>query len=129
MVPIGAGCSRKDEGVAILDYALDNRPSTERGKWAAGCFPNAPGVSWFLSSKGCGSAVPRVRQQIWDNMVAGREKTAAIAYLRTSSAANVGTDKDSDKRQRAGIEAFKGAKQGDCTCTLIWSKIHGQHLR
>src|SRR5262245_27962211 len=27
----------------------------------------------------------------------------AIAYLRTSSAANVGSDKDSDKRQRAAI--------------------------
>jgi DNA invertase Pin-like site-specific DNA recombinase len=32
-----------------------------------------------------------------------------VAYLRTSSAANVGADKDSDKRQRAAIEAF--AKQ------------------
>jgi DNA invertase Pin-like site-specific DNA recombinase len=32
--------------------------------------------------------------------------TPAIAYLRTSSAANVGADKDSDKRQRAAIEAF-----------------------
>src|SRR5215467_12360278 len=30
----------------------------------------------------------------------------AVAYLRTSSAANVGLDKDSDKRQRAAIEAF-----------------------
>ena len=30
----------------------------------------------------------------------------AVAYLRTSSAANVGTDKDSDKRQRAAIEAY-----------------------
>lgn len=30
----------------------------------------------------------------------------AIAYLRTSSAANVGADKDSDKRQRAAIEAY-----------------------
>ena len=30
----------------------------------------------------------------------------AVAYLRTSSAANVGTDKDSDKRQRAAIVAF-----------------------
>jgi DNA invertase Pin-like site-specific DNA recombinase len=29
-----------------------------------------------------------------------------VAYLRTSSAANVGADKDSDKRQRAAIEAF-----------------------
>ena len=33
-----------------------------------------------------------------------------MAYLRTSSAANVGADKDSDKRQRAAIEAF--AKPG-----------------
>jgi DNA invertase Pin-like site-specific DNA recombinase len=38
--------------------------------------------------------------------MAAKEKTIAIAYLRTSSAANVGTDKDSDKRQRAAIEAF-----------------------
>ena len=30
----------------------------------------------------------------------------AVAYLRTSSAANVGVDKDSDKRQRAAIEAY-----------------------
>jgi DNA invertase Pin-like site-specific DNA recombinase len=29
-----------------------------------------------------------------------------VAYLRTSSAANVGADKDSEKRQRASIEAF-----------------------
>jgi len=33
----------------------------------------------------------------------------AVAYLRTSSASNVGVDKDSDKRQRGAIEAF--AKQ------------------
>jgi len=30
----------------------------------------------------------------------------AVAYLRTSSATNVGAEKDSDKRQRAAIEAF-----------------------
>jgi hypothetical protein len=35
--------------------------------------------------------------------------TSTVAYIRTSSAANVGTDKDSDKRQRAAIEGF--AKQ------------------
>jgi DNA invertase Pin-like site-specific DNA recombinase len=29
-----------------------------------------------------------------------------VAYIRTSSAANVGADKDSDKRQRAAIEGF-----------------------
>jgi DNA invertase Pin-like site-specific DNA recombinase len=38
--------------------------------------------------------------------VARKEKIKALAYLRTSSAANVGTDKDSDKRQRAAIVAF-----------------------
>ena len=31
---------------------------------------------------------------------------SAVAYLRTSRAANVGAAKDSDKRQRAAIEAF-----------------------
>ena len=36
-------------------------------------------------------------------------KTKAIAYLRTSSAANVGADKDSEKRQRAAIAAFAKA--------------------
>jgi DNA invertase Pin-like site-specific DNA recombinase len=41
--------------------------------------------------------------------MAYKEKTTAIAYLRTSSAANVGADKDSDKRQRQAIAAF--AKQ------------------
>jgi DNA invertase Pin-like site-specific DNA recombinase len=35
-----------------------------------------------------------------------RKQTQAVAYLRTSSAANVGADKDSDKRQRAAIKAF-----------------------
>jgi DNA invertase Pin-like site-specific DNA recombinase len=32
--------------------------------------------------------------------------TKATAYIRTSSAANVGSDKGSDKRQRAAIEGF-----------------------
>ena len=35
-----------------------------------------------------------------------KELKPAVAYLRTSSATNVGADKDSDKRQRAAIEAF-----------------------
>ena len=37
-------------------------------------------------------------------------RTKAVAYLRTSSAANVGTDKDSEKRQRSVIAAY--AKSG-----------------
>jgi DNA invertase Pin-like site-specific DNA recombinase len=36
----------------------------------------------------------------------GKQSKSAVAYLRTSSAANVGGDKDSDKRQRALIQAF-----------------------
>ena len=38
-----------------------------------------------------------------------KSTTKAVAYLRTSSAANVGHDKDSDKRQRAAIAAFAKA--------------------
>ncbi|WP_246737281.1 recombinase family protein [Nordella sp. HKS 07] len=38
-----------------------------------------------------------------------KEIQKAVAYLRTSSAANVGADKDSDKRQRVAIEAFAKA--------------------
>jgi hypothetical protein len=33
-------------------------------------------------------------------------RTPALAYLRTSSATNIGADKDSDKRQREAIQAF-----------------------
>ena len=43
--------------------------------------------------------------------------TKAIAYLRTSSAANIGSDKDSDKRQRAAIEAF--AKRAGFLCAVV----------
>jgi DNA invertase Pin-like site-specific DNA recombinase len=35
-----------------------------------------------------------------------RKEAQAVAYTRTSSAANVGVDKDSDKRQRAAIQGF-----------------------
>jgi DNA invertase Pin-like site-specific DNA recombinase len=38
--------------------------------------------------------------------MANKEKVKAVACMRTSSAANVGADKDSDKRQRAAIEGF-----------------------
>jgi predicted site-specific integrase-resolvase len=37
------------------------------------------------------------------------QKTPAIAYLRTSSAANVGADKDSEQHQRAAITGFAKA--------------------
>ena len=38
-----------------------------------------------------------------------KEIRKAVAYLRTSSAANVGVDKDSDKRQLAAIHAYAKA--------------------
>ena len=41
--------------------------------------------------------------------MARKEFIKAVAYLRTSSAANVGADKDSEKRQRSAIEAFARA--------------------
>src|SRR6476620_6968643 len=39
-----------------------------------------------------------------------KARVPAIAYLRRSSAANAGADKDSEKRQRLAIEAY--AKYG-----------------
>ena len=44
-----------------------------------------------------------------DEFTMARKKIQAVAYLRTSSAANVGADKDSDKRQRAAIAAYAKA--------------------
>src|SRR5215216_6603555 len=41
--------------------------------------------------------------------MARKDSIKAVAYLRTSSAANVGADKDSEKRQRAAIETFARA--------------------
>jgi DNA invertase Pin-like site-specific DNA recombinase len=37
------------------------------------------------------------------------KQVEAVAYLRTSSATNVGADRDSDKRQRAAIEGYAKA--------------------
>src|SRR5262245_23751365 len=39
-------------------------------------------------------------------MASKRNPVQAVAYLRTSSAANVGVDKDSEKRQRAAIASY-----------------------
>src|SRR3954451_8787628 len=39
-------------------------------------------------------------------MARAAKRAPAIAYLRTSSAANIGADRDSDKRQRDAIAAF-----------------------
>jgi len=39
-------------------------------------------------------------------MASKRKLVEAVAYMRTSSAANVGGDKDSEQRQRAAIEGY-----------------------
>jgi DNA invertase Pin-like site-specific DNA recombinase len=39
----------------------------------------------------------------------------AVGYMRTSSATNVGADKDSEKRQRAAIEGY--AKRANMSVT------------
>jgi DNA invertase Pin-like site-specific DNA recombinase len=49
----------------------------------------------------------------------------AIAYLRTSSAANVGDDKDSDKRQRAAIAAFAKARGYDVVAEFYDAAVKG----
>ena len=38
------------------------------------------------------------------------KKPAAVAYYRTSSAANVGADKDSQRRQAEAVEAYAKAR-------------------
>lgn len=56
-------------------------------------------------------------------MASKSEKVEAVAYIRTSSTANVGADKDSDKRQRAAIDhaSQQISRLARCTCPSIKS--------
>jgi DNA invertase Pin-like site-specific DNA recombinase len=54
-----------------------------------------------------------------------REFKPAVAYLRTSSRANVGQDKDSDKRQRAAIEAYAKATGYEIVATYYDEAVSG----
>lgn len=47
------------------------------------------------------------------------KRADAVAYMRTSTATNVGADKDSEKRQRAAIEAFARGN-GYCIAAEDW---------
>ncbi|MEI6536079.1 MAG: recombinase family protein [Verrucomicrobiaceae bacterium] len=53
------------------------------------------------------------------------EKKSAVAYLRTSSAANVGADKDSDKRQLAAIKAFAEANGFEVVASYYDAAVSG----
>src|SRR4051812_38585783 len=54
-----------------------------------------------------------------------KEKVKAVAYVRTSSAANVGVDKDSDKRQLAAIERFARSAGFDVIDTYYDAAVSG----
>lgn len=57
--------------------------------------------------------------------MARKELMKAVAYLRTSSAANVGADKDSERRQRATIEAFAKAAGYDIVDSFYDEAVSG----
>jgi DNA invertase Pin-like site-specific DNA recombinase len=54
-----------------------------------------------------------------------KEVRKAVAYLRTSSRTNVGADKDSDKRQRAAIEAYARAAGYEIIDTFYDAAVSG----
>src|SRR5271170_7386899 len=54
-----------------------------------------------------------------------QERRKAVAYLRTSSRTNVGVDKDSDKRQLAGIEAYAKAAGLEIVDTFYDTAVSG----
>lgn len=54
-----------------------------------------------------------------------KQMKEAVAYLRTSSATNVGQDKDSDKRQLAAIQSFAKANGYDVTQVFYDAAVSG----
>jgi hypothetical protein len=58
-----------------------------------------------------------VRGPLGKTLMRRTKAGSVVAYMRTSSAANVGADKDSEKRQRAAIEAFAKRSGAD---VLAW---------
>jgi DNA invertase Pin-like site-specific DNA recombinase len=57
--------------------------------------------------------------------LASKKLAPAIAYLRTSSAAHVGADKDSDKRQRMAIDAFAKSAGFQIVATFYDEAVSG----
>ena len=54
------------------------------------------------------------------------KKIAAVAYYRTSSATNVGADKDSQRRQAAAVESYaKGRARLDVVATFYDAAVSG----
>jgi DNA invertase Pin-like site-specific DNA recombinase len=59
------------------------------------------------------------------SMAKGAQKTKAFAYLRTSSAANVGADKDSDKRQRDAVQRYAKSAGFDVVAEYFDAAVTG----
>jgi len=57
--------------------------------------------------------------------MASKDKVKAVAYLRTSSATNVGEDKDSDKRQLEAITAFAIREGYEIVATFYDAAVKG----
>ena len=53
------------------------------------------------------------------------KRVEAAAYIRTSSAANIGADKDSDKRQRAAIEGYAKRTGFALVCEFTDAAVSG----
>jgi DNA invertase Pin-like site-specific DNA recombinase len=53
------------------------------------------------------------------------KRTAAVAYYRTSSAANVGVDKDSERRQREAVIAYAKASRLDIAAEFYDAAVSG----
>src|SRR3712207_428505 len=62
-------------------------------------------------------------------MAQARDLVPAFAYLRTSSAANVGADKDSETRQRTAIEAFARRAGFAVVATFYDGAVSGEDQR
>ncbi|WP_271520338.1 recombinase family protein [Bradyrhizobium sp. CCBAU 53380] len=56
------------------------------------------------------------------------KRVEAVAYLRIFSAANVGADKDSDRRQRAAIESFAEANGNELVDEFYDAAVSGADL-
>jgi DNA invertase Pin-like site-specific DNA recombinase len=55
-----------------------------------------------------------------------KKTTPAIAYLRTSSAANVGVDKDSERRQREAIKSFAKHRDFEIVAEFYDAAVSGK---
>ena len=103
---------RKVPQTNVRSHPISRRSPRQRRSSASG--PKQTSERELNSTLGTVSALETKLNELrkTGNIVARTNKgpTAAIAYLRTSSAANVGADRDSERRRRQAIEGF--AKRG-----------------